>query len=464
MQDNVLIGVLLAVAFVTPVFVWFFYLWYRSHITKMHQEGQMFDRRNRDRAQANYEPANASHNPVIGPYFTPRGWVRPKTRGLSHVLHPTQYVHPRQPIIASVPNFDQHFQGPNRAKTHSPQTVNQQLNPLSKRQQRKQRALLNKQRQQEQQQSQIEQGGKQNRKNQRKQKNKSQGQNQQKSPTAQSPKAKGEDEQNNQQGNTERQHDQTSNHHGPSGWVNDRRSWDNQHNTEQNDNNNHWGSNSSNDHGGQRNSVSHSPRRNSRDNQNNNRSPQWDNKNQNDHRNNNHQHGYNFKRQASPDQVSRNEVDYRGGWGQSDDGAQQNSHSRSHHFNEDHHDRIDGWGDDVTKSYCRKSKSYRYASPEGKSGRPSPNRDWGHNDQGERGNSRNRPNPWGQTEEQRGNESRSQDGNMHREKKKKKEKKERWQIELEENEKRCRSRSPAQGSDAEDTRSRASGWKERQKW
>ncbi|KAJ5384088.1 hypothetical protein N7517_001999 [Penicillium concentricum] len=444
MHDNVLIGVILVVAFVTPVFAWFFYLWYRSHITQMHQESQIYDRRNRDRAHANYEPANGAPNPVTGPYFTPRGWVRPKTRGSSHVLRPPQYVHPRQPIFTGIPHSDQHFQGPNRANTHSPQTVNQQPNPLSKRQQRKRRALQNKQRQQEQQQrgqqqSQIDQGGKQNRKNQRKQKNKNQGQNQQKSPIHQSPKAQspkfqGQDEQNNQWGNTVGQHEQTTNHDGRSGWGNDRNSCDSQRNTGWNDNNNHWSSNSNNERGGQRNSVSHSPRRNSRDNQNN-----------------------------PPDRASRNEVESRG-WGQSDDGAQQNSHPRSNHSKEDHHDRNDGWGDNDTKSY-KKSKDYRYASLEGTSrGRSSPNRDWGHNDHGEQGNSCNRSNSWGHAEEQHGggNESWSQDGNMHRDPK---EKKERWQIELEENEKRRRSLSPPGGSDAGwDKCSRASGWKKTQKW
>ncbi|KAJ5513708.1 hypothetical protein N7463_003260 [Penicillium fimorum] len=478
MKDNFLIGVLLAVAFVTPIFAWFFYLWYRSYITRVHQEGQIFDRRNRDRAQANYELANGAHNSVIGPYFTPRGWVRPKTRGLSNVLHPTQYGYPRQPILTGVPNSDQHFQGPNQANTYSPQTANQQPNPLSKRQQRKQRALKNKRRQQEKQQSQIEQEGKQNQKNQRKQKSKSQGQNQQKSPTAQSPKvqsseAQGQYKQNNQWGNTEEQRDQTRNHDGGTCWGNDRSLWDNQQNTEQNDKNNHWGSNSNNHQGGQRNSVSHSPRRNSRGNQNNhdwgqennNRIPQCDNENQNDHRNNNHQNEWNSSRHMSPDRASRNEVESRGGWGRSDDGAQQNSHSRSHHSNEDHHDRNDGWRDDDTRGYYKKSKGYRYASPEGKSRRSSPNRDWGHNDHAERGNNRDRSNSWGHTEEERGNESWSQGGNMNRDKKKKKEKKERWQIELEENEKRRRSRSPTRGSDTGwDKRSQALGWKERQNW
>jgi hypothetical protein len=90
MQNNVLIGVLLGVAFSIPVFAWLFYFCYRSHLTRMQQEAQVFERRSQDRAQANYEPANGASNYTTGPYFTPRGWVRPKTRGSSHALRPPQ--------------------------------------------------------------------------------------------------------------------------------------------------------------------------------------------------------------------------------------------------------------------------------------------------------------------------------------------------------------------------------------
>ncbi|KAJ5209392.1 hypothetical protein N7449_003771 [Penicillium cf. viridicatum] len=518
MKENVLVGVLLAIALVTPAFAWLFYIWHRSHVARMHQEGQIFNRRNRDRAQANYDPANGSQGPRFGSYVTPSGWVRPKTRGLSHDLRPPQYVHPRQPTFTGNPNSDQHFQGPNRVSTHSPpHTANQQPNPLSKRQQRKQRALQNKQKQQrerEQQQSQNEQRGQQNQ-NQRKQKNKNHGQDHQKSPTAHSPKAQGgQGEQYDPWGNTEGQNDRTSNH-GGSGWGNEEAPGDNQENTGQNDNNNDWGNNFNNDQGEQRNSVSGSPRRGSRDNHNSprERNSRWDS-----------------SRPASPDRASGNDADFlRGGWGQSDDGAQRNNHSRSNHSNEDHnryngwgdndtksyhkkskrdhhtspnrksrkeadtrsgwgqndsgtrqnsprrsvypdedHNRHYGWGDDDAKSYHKKSKRNRNASPERKSrGRSSPNRDWGQSDRGERGNSRtrSRSNSGGHEEERRGGGSPtwSQDRNVHRDKKKKKE---RWQIELEENEKMCRSRSRSrERSDAGwDNRSQGSGWKETQKW
>lgn len=455
MQDNVLVGVLLAIALVTPAFAWLFYIWHRSHVARMHQEGQIFNRRNRDRAQASYEPANGAQGLEFGPYFTPSGWVRPKTRGLSHDLRPPQYVHPRQPTFTGNPNSDQHFQGPSRVSTHSPpHTVNQQPNPLSKRQQRKQRALQNKQKQQqerEQQQSQNEQRGKQNR-NQRKQKNKNQAQNHQKSPTAHSPKAQGgKGEQYDPWKNTEGQNDRTSNH-GRSGWGNEEAPRDSQDNAGQNDNNSNWGNNFNNDQGEQRNSASGSPRRGSRENHNSPRArgSRWDN-----------------SRPASPDRASGNDAEFlRGGWGQSDDGAQRNSHSRSNHSNEENN-QCDGWGADDTKSYHKQGKRNHHASPERKSrGRSSPNRDWGQNDHGERDNSRNRSrsNSWGHEEERRGgSQTWSQDRNVHRDKKKKKE---RWQIELEENEKmrRGRSRSPERSDAGWDNRSKASGWKETQKW
>lgn len=111
MQNNVLIGVLLGVAFSIPVFAWLFYLWYKSHLTQTQQECQIFERRSQDRAQANYESANEAPNYTIGPYFTPRGWVRPKTRGSSHALRPPQYVHPQQLISTGMPDSDQCVQG-----------------------------------------------------------------------------------------------------------------------------------------------------------------------------------------------------------------------------------------------------------------------------------------------------------------------------------------------------------------
>ncbi|KAJ5163987.1 uncharacterized protein N7500_005817 [Penicillium coprophilum] len=373
MQNNVLIGVLLSIAFVTPVIAWLFYLWYRSHLTRMHHEGQIFDRRNRDRAQANYEPADGTHNPVMGPYFTPRGWVCPKTRGSSHVLRPPQ------PEPAEVP-------------------------------------------------------------------------------PAQSPKVQaGQDEHHNQWGNIEEQHDQTSNH-------NDGDCWDNRQNTEQNDHNSLWGGDSNNDQGEQRNIPSRSPRRNSQDSQKNhgwgqdNDSPRErisprDNEHHNDHGNRNLQDGWDNGRHVSPGRASRNEVESRRGWGQSDDDAQQHKHLRNNYCNEDHQDRNSGWGDDDRKSYHKESKGYRYASPERQSrGRSSPNRDWGHDDHGEREKySRNRSSPWEHAEEHRG-------GNDT-------EKKERWQIELEENEKRRRSRSPlGRSSDAGWGKRSGSDWKEKQNW
>ncbi|KAJ5960847.1 uncharacterized protein N7479_007997 [Penicillium vulpinum] len=485
MQNNVLIGVLLAVAVVIPVFGWLFYLWYRSYLIKMHQEGQAFDRRDRDRAQANYGPADGAQPPVAGPYFTSRGWVRPKTRGPSHALRPTpQYIHPGQPIFTGIPHSDQHFQGPNQANIHSPRKMNQPPNQLSKRQQRKQRALQNKQKRQQQigqQQSQNEEKNQHNQQNQRKQKNKNKARNHQKSPNAQSPNAQspkaqspksqwGQAQLYHQRGNTEGQDDQTSNH-GKDGWGNDGKSWDNQHYTGQNDNNDHLGNTHNNDQGGQRNSGSRSPRQYSRDNekdydqsQDNNsprqRRSRWDKKPQDDHRYSNErgrgnheeqhlQHESYNNRPASPDQASRNEVESRRGWGQSDDDAQQDSRSRSNHSNYDDCNNYDGWGDDDAKSYHKKNKRNHRVSLERKSrGRSSPNREWGH-------------------EEHRGggSDSWSQDGNVHRDKRKK-EKKERWQIELEENEKRRRGRSPSRGgSDAGwDKRSQVSGWKETQKW
>ncbi|KAJ9483371.1 hypothetical protein VN97_g10036 [Penicillium thymicola] len=334
---------------------------------------------------------------------------------------------------------------PNGVNTHSPpRTANQQLNPLSKRQQRKQRALQNKQKQQqerEQQQSHNEQRDKENR-NQRKQKNNNQGQNHPKSPIVQSPKAQGgKGEQYDSWGNTKGQNDRISNH-GARGWGNEEATRNNQDNTGKNDNKN--------DQGEQRNSGSGSPRRDARENHNSPREmgSRWDN-----------------SRPASPDRASGNDVDFlRGGWGQSDDGAKRNSHSRSNHSNEDHN-RNDGWGDDDTKSYHKKSKRDRHASPERKSrGRSSPNRDWGHNDHEELGNSRNRSrsNSWGHAEERRGGSPTwSQDRNVHRDKKKK----ERWEIELEANMKRGRSRSRSpQRSDAGWDNRRQGDWKETQKW
>ncbi|OQE04011.1 hypothetical protein PENSOL_c001G12081 [Penicillium solitum] len=495
MQDNVLVGVLLAIVLVTPAFAWLFYLWHRSHVARMHQEGQIFNRRNRDRAQANYESANGARGPIFGPYFTPSGWVRPKARGLSHDLRPPQYVHPRQPTFTGNPNSDQHFQGPNQVSTHSPpHTANQQPNPLSKRQQRKQRALQNKQKQQqerEQQQSQNDQRGKQNR-NQRKQKNNNQGQNHQKSPTVHSPKAQErQDEQYDPWKNTEGQNDRTSNH-GGSGWGKEETPQDNQDNTGQNDKNSDWGNNFHKDQGEQRNSASGSPQRGSRENHN---SPQergsrWDNNfnnEQGERRNSasgsprrgsreNHNNPrerssrWDNSRPASPDRASGNDAEFlRGGWGQSDDGAQRNSHSRSNHSNEDNK-RSDGWGDDNTKIYHKENKRTRHAPPERMSrGRSSPNRDWEQNDHGKWGNghnsrNRSRSNSWGHAEKRRGGGSPtwSQDRNVHRDKKKK----ERWQIELEENEKmrRGRSRSRERSDAGWDNRSKGSGWKETQKW
>lgn len=452
MKENVLVGVLLAIAFVTPAFAWLFYIWHRSHVAQMHQEGQIFGRINRDRTQANYEPANRAQGPRFEPYFTTSGWVRPKTRGLSHDLRPPQYVHPRQPTFTRYPISDHHFQGPNGVNMHSPpHTVNQQLNPLSKRQQKKQRALQNRQRHQqerEQQQSHNEQRGKENR-NQRKQKNKNQGQNHPRSPTAQYPKAQGgQGELDDSWGNTKGQNDRTSNH-GGSGWENEESKRDNQDNTDQNDNKN--------DQGEKRNSGSGSPRRDARENHNSprERGSRWDN-----------------NRPTSPDRVSGNDADFlRGSWGQSDHGAQRNSPSRSNHSNEDHN-RNDAWGDDDTKSYHKGSKRDHHVSPERKSrGRSSPNRDWGHNEHEERGNSRNsrnnsRSNSWGHAEERRGGGSPtwSQDRNVHRDKKKKKE---RWEIELEAsaNMKRGRSRSRSpERSDAEWDNRRQADWKETQNW
>ncbi|KGO73116.1 hypothetical protein PITC_098470 [Penicillium italicum] len=518
MKENVLVAVLLTIGLVTPFFAWLLYIWYRSHVARMHQEGQIFNRRDRDRAQANYQPANGAQTPTFGPYFTPRGWVRPKTRGLSHDVRPPQYVHPRNPNFTSNPNSDQPFQGPNQATTNSPpHAVNRQPNPLSKRQRRKQRALQNKQKQQqerEQQQSQNNQRGKQTR-NQRKQRNKNQnqGQNHQKSHASHSPAAHGaQDEQHDSWGNTEAQNDRTSTH-GGGGWGNDEVPHDNRDNTGHNDNNKDWGNNFNNNQGGQRNSGSGSLRRGSGDNHNSPREkiPRWNN-----------------SRPASPDRASGNDAEFlRGNWGQSDDGAKRDSHSRSNHSNEDHNrwgdddaksyhqkskrnhykspDRQSrknadarsgwgqsdngtrqnspqqsiypdedrncqyGWGDNYAKGYYKKSKGNRHGSPERKSrGRSSPNRDWGQSDRNEGGNdnrNRSRSNSWRHAEKRRGGGSPtwSQDGNLHRDKKKKKE---RWQIELEENMKMRHSRSRSRDlSDAGwDNRGQDSGWKETQKW
>ncbi|EKV06575.1 hypothetical protein PDIG_69070 [Penicillium digitatum PHI26] len=511
MQGNILVAVLLTIALVVPFFGWLFYIWYRSHMARMHQEGQIFNRRNRDRAQANFEPANGAENPTIGPYFTPRGWVRPKTRGLSHDMRPPQYVHPRKPIYTGNPSSDQHFQGPNQASAHNPpHAVNQQPKPLSKRQKRKQRALQNKQKQQlerEQQRSQNEQRGNQNR-NQRKKKNTNPDHSSQKSPTIQG----GQDEQHDPWGISEGQNDQTSNH-GGSGWGNDKTSRENQHNTGQN-NNSDWGNNFNNAQEEQRNTGPGSSRRGSRMNHNSPRekSAQWDN-----------------SHPASPDIASRNNADFLGGnWGQSDDGEQRDSLSRSNYSNEDHNRRY-GWVDDDAKSYHNKIKRNRHASPERRSrkeadnrsrwgqddsgtrhnssswsnhpnedrnrhyGRKnsdknsyhkhrkdnrhaspdqnsrspsSPNRDWGQNGHGEWGNSynRSRSNSWVHAEQHHddGSPTWSQDGRLHRDKKKK----ERWQIELEENEKirHSRSRSRERSDAGWDKRSQGSDWKETQKW
>ncbi|CAP80920.1 hypothetical protein E8E15_007465 [Penicillium rubens] len=530
MRDNILVAVLLSVTFVTPVFAWLFYLWYRSHVTQMHQEGQVFNRRNRDRAQANYEPTNGAQNPIFGPYFTPRGWVRPKTRGSSHVLRPPQYVHTRQPVFTGNPNSDQPFQGPNQASSRSPQRPNQQPNPLSKRQQRKQRALQNKQKQQ--QQNQNEQPSKQNRQNRRKQKFKNQGQNSQKSPNAHSPNPQGaQNEQHHRWGITEGQNYQTSNH-GGDGWGNDEGPQDNQHSARQSENNDRWGSNVNYDQGGLRNGGSSSPRRGSLDIHNSPRekSSHWgdqhdDHRHSDGRRDSNEQqqhrhHGWPNSRPASPDQASRSEAAFGGGWGQSDHGRQGTSYPRSNHSIEDHnryrgrdddrtksykkhkgdrhtspernsrteadtgggwgqsgsgtrqnspsrsnhpneyHSRYSGLGDDDTKSY-KKRKGSRYGSPERKSrGRPSPSRD-----RGNKSRNRSRSNSWEREEAHRsgGSPTWGQDSNVHRDKKKKKE---RWEIELEENAKRCRSRSPSRERSVTgwDKHSQRSHWKETQKW
>ncbi|KAJ5486738.1 hypothetical protein N7530_001038 [Penicillium desertorum] len=462
MQDNILVAVLLSVTFISPAFAWLFYLWYRSHVAQMHQEGQIFNRRNRDRAQANYEPANGAQNPIFGPYFTPRGWVRPKTRALSHVLRPPQYVHTRQPVFTGNPNSDQHFQGPNQVSSRSPQRANQQPNPLSKRQQRKQRALQNKQRQQ--QQSHNEQLSKQNRQNQRKQKFKNQGQNSQKSHNAHSPNPQGaQNEQYHQWGNAEGQNDQTSNH-GGDGWGNDAGPQDNQQCAGQNENNDGWGGNFNDDQGRLRNGGSCSPRLGSRDIHNSPRekSSQWGNQHDDDHRRSDgrrgsneqqqQHHGWSNNRPASPDQASRSEAAFGGSWGQSDHGRQETSYPRSNHSSEGHN-RYSGRGDDDTKSY-KKRKGSRYGSQERKSrGRPSPSRDWGNKS----------PNRSEEAHRSGGSPTRGQDSNVHRGKKKKKE---RWEIELEENARRGRSRSPSRERSvaAWDNRSQRSNWKETQEW
>ncbi|KAI2725950.1 hypothetical protein CBS147332_2837 [Penicillium roqueforti] len=466
MKDNILVAVFLAIALVTPAFAWLFYVWYRSHLAQLHQEGRIINRRNQDRAQANYEPANGDQNAIFGPYFTPRGWVRPKARRLSH--GPPQYVNPRQP--SGNPNPDQPFQGQTQASTHSPQMANQQPNPLSKRQQRKQRALQNKQRQQQerhQRQGQDEQQSKQNQQSQPKQKYKNQGQNHQKPHSAHSPNAQeGHDEQNHEWGDTEAQNDQTNNHGGGGGWGDDDGTRDNQHNTGQNEDNNDWGNDINNDQGDLVNNGSHSPRR---DNHNSPRekSPQWDNEHYDDHRHNNgtresneeqhHHNGWSNDRPASPHQASRNEADPPGGWGQDDNGAQQNSHPRSNYSNEDRN-RHGEWGNDDAKIYKKGKDNYRASSERRSRDQSSPNRDWGQNDHKEWDNSR------GHEEEYHGGGSsaRSQGHNVDRDKKKKKE---RWVIELEENEKRQRRSQNRERSDAAwENRSQASGWKEKQEW
>ncbi|KAJ6152190.1 hypothetical protein N7497_006509 [Penicillium chrysogenum] len=487
MRDNILVAVLLSVTFVTPVFAWLFYLWYRSHVTQMHQEGQVFNRRNRDRAQANYEPTNGAQNPIFGPYFTPRGWVRPKTRGSSHVLRPPQYVHTRQPVFTGNPNSDQPFQGPNQASSRSPQRPNQQPNPLSKRQQRKQRALQNKQKQQ--QQNQNEQPSKQNRQNRRKQKFKNQGQNSQKSPNAHSPNPQGaQNEQHHRWGITEGQNYQTSNHSGD-GWGNDEGPQDNQHSARQSENNDRWGSNVNYDQGGLRNAhgkraligeinmmitdtamedgtvmnnssivimdgptVALPPQIKLQEAK---QLSGW----LGDYDRTKSYKKHKGDRHTSPERNSRTEADTGGGWGQSGSGTRQNSPSRSNHPNE-YHSRYSGLGDDDTKSY-KKRKGSRYGSPERKSrGRPSPSRD-----RGNKSRNRSRSNSWEREEAHRsgGSPTWGQDSNVHRDKKKKKE---RWEIELEENAKRCRSRSPSRERSVTgwDKHSQRSHWKETQKW
>lgn len=87
MKNNVLIAILLAVGLLTPMFGWMFYRWAKSHLTAQHQEGQVFHRRSQDRRQANWRHENG-HGPSaeVGPYFTERGWIRPKPYGETHRL------------------------------------------------------------------------------------------------------------------------------------------------------------------------------------------------------------------------------------------------------------------------------------------------------------------------------------------------------------------------------------------
>jgi hypothetical protein len=87
MKENILVAVLLVVGLLTPVFGWLFYCWFKSHLTDQHQEGQVFYRRSRDRAQANWRHENGNErSATVGPHFTDSGWVRPKPYGETRVL------------------------------------------------------------------------------------------------------------------------------------------------------------------------------------------------------------------------------------------------------------------------------------------------------------------------------------------------------------------------------------------
>jgi hypothetical protein len=87
MKDNILVGILLVVGLLTPVFGWLFYCWFKSRLTSQHHEGQVFHRRSRDRADVNWRLENGNARSVaMGPHFTDRGWVRPKPYSETRVL------------------------------------------------------------------------------------------------------------------------------------------------------------------------------------------------------------------------------------------------------------------------------------------------------------------------------------------------------------------------------------------
>lgn len=327
------------------------------------------------------------------------------------------------------------LQGTSQMNGCNPTTSNQQPNPLSKRQQKKQRALQNKQRHQEQSQNQQWTNTTQQKQKKQKKKNKStRGQDHQASIKS------GWEEGNQVDGNgwndTEVNNDQRSVKSGGGGWGNE----------ETSENKKHHGNRGQSDDGW----AGHLGRED-------------------------HQNGR---------AISRNASRTRGGWDCSDNGKRQNSPSwdNNHHEEKPHRG---GWGDDdYQQSDHNKGEVDRHGSPERLSrGRSSPNRDWnqtkheGFNDKTHRSNS------WGRDKHGGGSQSWSQDGNAYRPKKKKKE---RWEIELEANEERSRGRkdrqSPTQSQNEQSSRhwgqspsreksdagwenhSKGSGWKNNQEW